>query len=873
MQLRHLRVRNIRSYESGAVDFSAGTTLIAGDVGAGKTSLLYAIEMALFGTSEVDAAYLVRHGGTHAEVAVTFVDAEHRYEVSRRFRRIRRKSREAFEPEGISFSVDGAKTEYSATELRQRVIELLGFPDNPSPAAHSDLWRWAVYVPQERMRDILAARPQDRLETVRKALGVERYRTAADNAQDVAADLRRTALALRSEADLLQHYDEEFANAAAEGERLEVERATLDQAISVAERELRSAGEDVEALDATVRRLDADRREVESLVREDEADRRALAERARLREERSRVVEDQRAAADVARGEARDLTARTTELAAMEARVAGYRGEIDALAPELKVLQTARAEVLAGERRRATAREESARAAEDVRSAETALERAVHDGPSREPPAPTSEGLDAIDERLVGLRAAETSALTDLTRAQGSVHEWEELLHAGVCPRCGQAVRPDEFEPHRAEADEAATLAETAYRQSVEARARAEDERRSRERFERAHERWVQAEKSRATARAVAAGAHERATQGAAALGELERAIASAAERRERAEPAERREAELRALLAAAESDRARQAREVERDRAAAERLRAAELAVDALTAEIARIERETDAIRSRGEERSRRIEELRGLLSRAEEQRSQLRSAETRRRTVEASVEEQRRARVRVDTRLDEAIRRRAESDRGRAERARRIEEARDLESKAVWVSGPFRVALLEMEKKLLQHAQAAFERHFARYFATLIDDPALVARTDPSFSPSVAIEGEWTPPEALSGGERTSLALAFRLALAQVVRTLGELRLDTILLDEPTDGFSPEQVVRMGELLDELDLPQVILVSHEDALAGIADRVVRVEKVDGRSTLRTGVAAVAPESPAVDGEAEGPHPARARRKRASLG
>jgi hypothetical protein len=42
------------------------------------------------------------------------------------------------------------------------------------------------------------------------------------------------------------------------------------------------------------------------------------------------------------------------------------------------------------------------------------------------------------------------------------------------------------------------------------------------------------------------------------------------------------------------------------------------------------------------------------------------------------------------------------------------------------------------------------------------------------------------------------------------------------------------------MGELLDSLGLPQVLLVSHENELNAIADRVVRVEKSGGRSVLR---------------------------------
>jgi exonuclease SbcC len=317
----------------------------------------------------------------------------------------------------------------------------------------------------------------------------------------------------------------------------------------------------------------------------------------------------------------------------------------------------------------------------------------------------------------------------------------------------------------------------------------------------------------------------------------------------------------LRGELEATESERTRLTGQVERAALSAERTRSATAAADALEAEVARIDRETATLERRSEERARRIEELRGLLEGAEIQVGLLRDSEARLRVGEEAAETDRRAMVRVDTQLDEAVRRVAEAERGRSERARRVAEATDLEAKAAWVTGPFRLAVLTMEQKLLAHAQAAFERNFSRYFATLIEDPALVARTDVAFTPAVAIEGEWTPAEALSGGERTSLALAFRLALAQVVRSLGNLRLETILLDEPTDGFSPEQVVRMGELLEELALPQVIIVSHEDELASIADRVVRVEKVDGASVLRSGTPAAPPGDPASEAE-ENPAP-----------
>lgn len=848
MRLRSLRVRNIRSYEVGSLDFGAGTTLIAGDVGAGKTSLLYAIEMALFGTSEVDPAFLVRHGAPHAEVAVGFEDAEHRYEISRKFRRVRRKGRETFEPEAISFSVDGAKTEYSATELRQRVIELLGFPDNPNPTAHSDLWRWAVYVPQERMRDILSAKPQDRLETVRKALGVEKYRTAAENAQELATDLRRSAHGRRAEADLLRHFDEEFATATLDADRLRVERSALEDTLARREEAVGEARTKLEVADTAVRRTEADGRELSSLLREDDADEATLRLRSAARAERTRAIELRRAEADSATGEAQALELLRRELAAVESDRARQRHELDALAGDLHELHRARADLASAERRVGPAEEEAARSAAGQRDARAALERAVRDRPEHEPPMPTPETLETLDAKLAGLRERETAALTARTRSQASLHEFEELLHAGVCPRCGQSVRPADFEPHRAEASTQSEEAEAAYGRARAERSHAEEERRARERFERAHQRWLEVERERARACNALEQADANARRAAAALSESARAVADARSRMQRWAPTEARESALRVGIATTESDHSRLAERVELAVLASDRMRAAAAAAAGLEAEVARIDLETAALRERSAERARHIDSLRALVAGAEAQLRRFREAETELRGREEALQVDRRALVRVDTRLDESVRRVSEAERGRSERARRVSEASDLEAKAAWVTGPFRRAVLTMEQKILAHAQTAFERNFARYFAALIDDPALLAQTDVAFTPGVAIEGEWTPAEALSGGERTSLALAFRLALAQVVRSLGNLRLETILLDEPTDGFSPEQVVRMGELLEALALPQVILVSHEDELASVADRVVRVEKTDGASVLNTGVPAPEP-------------------------
>jgi exonuclease SbcC len=562
-------------------------------------------------------------------------------------------------------------------------------------------------------------------------------------------------------------------------------------------------------------------------------------------------VRQRRAEAETARAEASTLDARRQALAAIESGRSERRAELSRIADDVRRLVEARAELSSAERRIDPTHQAVERAVTELAGARATVDRILQEGPSHEPPAPTPDSLELLDRRLEEARTRERESLTTLTRAQSALHEFEELLAAGVCPRCGQAVRSTEFGPHRTEAATLEARAQAAHRQAGIDRSRIEDSRRARERYERARDRWLEVERERRAAEDTVRTAEERLTEAEATRRDALAAVAHARARIEEHASVESRERVLRTELESMEAERTRSVEAVERASIAVERRRSATSAVEVLEAEVHRLDQESEAARHRGEDRAGRIHALRQSLEGAEAESRELEQAEARLRIGEEAVETDRRALVRVDTRLDEAVRRLAEAERGRAERARRVTEATDLEVKATWVSGPFRTAVLTMEQKLLAHAQAAFERNFSRYFAALIEDAALVARTDVAFTPAVAIEGEWTPAEALSGGERTSLALAFRLALAQVVRSLGDLRLETILLDEPTDGFSPEQVVRMGELLAELDLPQVIIVSHEDELAGIADRVVRVEKVDGASVLRIGGAVASDTTP----------------------
>ena len=61
-----------------------------------------------------------------------------------------------------------------------------------------------------------------------------------------------------------------------------------------------------------------------------------------------------------------------------------------------------------------------------------------------------------------------------------------------------------------------------------------------------------------------------------------------------------------------------------------------------------------------------------------------------------------------------------------------------------------------------------------------------------------------------------------------------------DIVILDEPTEGFSEAQIIKIREVLEELNAAQLIIVSHEQKIEGFVDNVIRLEK-QGSSAIKS--------------------------------
>ena len=159
------------------------------------------------------------------------------------------------------------------------------------------------------------------------------------------------------------------------------------------------------------------------------------------------------------------------------------------------------------------------------------------------------------------------------------------------------------------------------------------------------------------------------------------------------------------------------------------------------------------------------------------------------------------------------------------------------DLES---WISKEFILLISSIEKNIMNKLKSEFLELFSEWFSMLVSDTFNVSLDD-TFTPVVEFQDYIIDYNYLSGGERTAIALAYRLALNQVLNSLlSSIKTKGfIILDEPTDGFSEQQIDKMRNVLNQLNAEQLIIVSHEQKIESFVDNVIKCKKEKGKSVV----------------------------------
>ncbi|MCJ7635338.1 AAA family ATPase [Candidatus Bathyarchaeota archaeon] len=125
---------------------------------------------------------------------------------------------------------------------------------------------------------------------------------------------------------------------------------------------------------------------------------------------------------------------------------------------------------------------------------------------------------------------------------------------------------------------------------------------------------------------------------------------------------------------------------------------------------------------------------------------------------------------------------------------------------------------------------ARDLFERFDLAYSDIRIDD---------DYNLSVSGVGEEKDIDQISGGERVALAIAIRLAIAQVLSG----KIETIIMDEPTTHLDDQRRKELVSILSSFFreggriIPQMLIITHHPEIEDVADTVYSVRKEEGFS------------------------------------
>ncbi|MDO8459925.1 MAG: AAA family ATPase [Nanoarchaeota archaeon] len=208
MKFKSIKLKNIRSYKSQEIEFPEGSILLSGDVGSGKTTILLALEYALFGLQPGQkGSSLLRSNAKVGEVVLDLEINGKEIIIERKLKR----SAKGVSNEFAAISIEGERIESSVTEIKSKVVSLIGYPLE-FVKKNNTLYRYTVYTPQEQMKQIILEDIETRMNILRHIFGVDKYKTIQENLSQLITALKNDSKILQAEIKLLEQEKDNLSN-------------------------------------------------------------------------------------------------------------------------------------------------------------------------------------------------------------------------------------------------------------------------------------------------------------------------------------------------------------------------------------------------------------------------------------------------------------------------------------------------------------------------------------------------------------------------------------------------------------------------------------------------------------------------------------
>ena len=217
----------------------------------------------------------------------------------------------------------------------------------------------------------------------------------------------------------------------------------------------------------------------------------------------------------------------------------------------------------------------------------------------------------------------------------------------------------------------------------------------------------------------------------------------------------------------------------------------------------------------------------------------NELKKSEDKLKTVEEEYDKVKQERTEITTQINGKTSELNENNNSLEKLKRKKIEMENLDDINEWLNKYFITTVQSIEDQVLNTVNYKFNELFQEWFVLLVEDTSKTVRVDEKFNPIIQQNEFEQTFEWISGGEKAGIALAYRLALNSLIRQQPTgFRPELLMLDEPTDGFSKEQLTRVSDILSDIENKQVIIVSHNQEFVKL-DQIISVTKENDISRI----------------------------------
>lgn len=794
MILKEVSLHNIRSYVDETIIFPQGSVLLSGDVGCGKSSLLLAVEFALFGSSrpELPAELLLRKGTTQGSVSLTFELPGKTVKILRHLK----KDKDSIKQTSGEIIINSVKKELTPVEMKAEILELLGYPEDLLTKNKNYIYRYTVYTPQEEMKFILQEDFEIRLNVLRRVFNIDKYGLIRENASLYLKNLRVMLAELKARTEPMEQHLQKRTSLTEEQEQLQKNLQELQQKWEEAKLQRQKQQETVKLFEQKYQQAQQVKQKISTLTALWKENERRVQQSAEKLEQIKLLL------AELNIPDALDGKVLAEEIQSLEKNQQELLQRKVRLLEKLEFLQKQihqlRQELVSSE-------QEAGTIAEKQKKYELLLIEACQ----KEELIERRKFVEDLFEKTQALITKNQTLLSQSREMQ------ERVAVLATCPTCLQNVTFEHKHKITEQETQKIRQAELILGELQRKRAML----------------WQQ---------------REEVLQQIDELLKKENLLAKISIElqhfAQKQELLKQKKEELRQHIQEnnhlmQESEEVNKISHLEQLQALlAEKKRQWQLLTrkelllkqqQETTVSLEEIHRRMDKIQEEMHQWEEKAVNDEVLLPYLEKEKMQL--AERQENERELSVQT-----AQVATKKEMLLKQLQEVQEILEALTKEKEKLIHAQEIQHWLETFFINLTHAIEKQVMGRVHYLFNQFFQEWFALMIDDEQVVGRIDDTFTPVIEQNGHEISFSYLSGGERTSAALAYRLALNRVINdVIHSIRTkDVLILDEPTDGFSSEQLDKMRDVLEKLGLQQTILVSHESKIESFVENVIRIRK-----------------------------------------